>query len=129
MSDYIELESNVISERPIRRTTTYPNPPHISGIVISNLKIGQVAEARPNDSYTYLNDVIVNGELLAKKGDKWWKVYKANVTSLSEEGWIAEVHKGLRRLNARLVSDTPISNPHVVEVYIDKVQVFRKELD
>lgn len=126
--DYVELTPSVAGEyRSIRSETNYPAEPHIFGSTSLNNRIqpGNTAKANPQDFYVYEEDVLVNGLLRAKAGDKWWKVYEANGTPII--GWVAESHLGVRYLNTRLVQANP-QESHVVEVTIDGVVVFRTEL-
>lgn len=125
--DYTELTPSVVGEwRSIRSETGYPAEPHIFGSTSTANRIfaGNTAKANPNDFYIYQSDVVVNGLLRAKAGDKWWKIFEANGGPII--GWCAETHLGQRYLNTRLV--TAPSTSHVVEVYVDGVQVFRTEL-
>lgn len=102
MADYIEIKSTVATEgRSIRAQTTYPNPPHILGTRLGQINAGQVGKANPNDSYTYAQDVIISGEVMARAGDKWWKVYEPMA------GWVAQRHLGRDYTTTRLVTDNP----------------------
>lgn len=127
MADYMELTSSVSGEwRSIREQTSYPQVPHIIGSFKVKLNLGNIAKSNPTDFYEYQADVIYNGLTQARAGDKWWKVYEAN--GVDTIGWIAEIHLGKRYLNTRLVTTTPPPVSHVVEVYIDGILEFRKEL-
>jgi lysozyme len=128
MADYMELKSSVATEyRSIREQITYPNPPHIVGTKIGQINVGSIAKALPTDFYVYTADVVINGETLARRNDIWWKVYEANGNPIV--GWVAEIHKGFRYLNTRLVTVAPAPTPaHVVEVFVDGVLEYHKEL-
>lgn len=125
MPDYTELKPGIEGEyRSIRAQTTYPRPPHIVGT-----KIGQINannSAKSLESYKYTEDILVNGEPLAHKDDVWWKVYEANGHPIS--GWVAERHLSRTYLTVIPPTTQPPSASHVVEVFVDGVQVFRKEL-
>lgn len=118
MSDYIELKSTVSTEyRSIRDQVSYPNPPHIFGATSISKRIqpGNTAKANPTDFYRYAQDVLISGEVHARAGDIWWKVYEANGTAIS--GWSAEIHKGIRYLNTRLVTEVlPPSEEYIIHV-------------
>ena len=110
MSDYMELKSNAIEQfRPIRQSVNYPRPPHYTGAKIGQINAYSSAKAMPPDYYEYKEDVIVNGEALARNGDKWWRVYSANGTDII--GWCAEIHLSKRYLNVRLISTTTYPPP------------------
>jgi len=128
MADYVELTPSVAGEyRSIRQQTSYPQTPHILGSRIGQINVGSSARALPTDFYVYANDVVVNGVVQANEGDKWWKIYSAN--GQDTVGWVAEIHKRVKYLDTMLVTTTPPPNPsHVVEVFIDGVLEFRKEL-
>jgi lysozyme len=125
---YVELRPNIAGEyRSVRTATNYPAEPHIQGTRIGQINAGSFGEANPNENYTYQGDVVVGGAIQAKQGDKWWKVYKANGVSVS--GWVAERHKGITYLTVTQVGDTPPPpDTHVIEIFIDGVLEFRKEL-
>lgn len=128
MADYMKLEPvNSGNTLSIRQQVNYPRPPHITGQKIGQINVGNSAKALPTDFYTYAEDIIISGELFAKKGDIWWKTFESNGSPIA--GWCAEIHKGVRYLNTTLVQTTPPPTPaHVVEVYIDGVLEYRKEL-
>lgn len=111
MMDFVELTPVGNKYVTIRRTTSYPNPPHSFGRSIARIEVGNVAESLPENSFVYLTDIIINGDVVAKAGDKWWLVYKANGTNLAEKGWVAEVYMGQKYLNSRLISTQPIPVP------------------
>lgn len=127
MSDYAELKSNTTSNRAIRRPVAYPQVPHIIGAGFSTLVAGFELRANPLDFYVYASNITYNGIVQAFANDKWWKV-KINIDGVEQDGWIAEIHKGVKLLNVRFVRE-PIIPKHVVEVLIDGVQVYRKELE
>ncbi len=103
MTNYIELKSNLVEQyRPIRQSVNYPRPPHYSGAQIGKINAYSFAKAMPTDFYEYKEDIVVNGEALARVGDKWWRVYSANGVEII--GWVAEIHLSRRYLNTRLVS-------------------------
>lgn len=127
MTDYVSLKANIDGEyRSIRQQVTYPRPPHITGQKIGQINVNNVAKALPTDFYIYTEDIMVNGETLAKKDDKWWKTYEANGNSIA--GWIAEIHMGRRYLNTVLVVTTPPQVTHVIEIFVDGILEFRKEI-
>lgn len=124
MADYVELKSNTSLSRSVREETAYPQVPHVLGTKITDLLAGKIAKALPADKYIYLQDVLVAGIVRAKMGDAWWKVYEYDGAPIT--GWVAERHLG-----QVLLTVTPITEPltsHVVEVYVDGVLEFRKEL-
>ncbi len=105
MADYVELKSNNTVNRTIRRPTAYPQIPHIAGAFMGSLLAGDIILATPNDFYTYagpINYVAGGTTYQAYAGDKWWRVMVND-----EEGWIAEIHKGVRYLDVRVVTTTP----------------------
>jgi lysozyme len=122
MSDYIELKSASNSNHSIRRPTAYPTTPHIIGTTFATLQAGTTASANPEDFYVYPEDVFYNGIKQAYKSDKWWRI-----TVNGDVGWIAEVHKGIKYLNTRLVPGT-VTPTHTVEVIVDGVTVYKTEL-
>lgn len=125
--DYVELRPSVAGEwRSIRQQTNYPTIPHVFGTTSTTSRIlaGQLAKAGLLENYVYGEDVYVDGVLRAKKGDKWHNVYEANGQPAS--GWVAEIHLGKVYLTVREVHSTPVA--HTVEVYIDGILEFRKEL-
>lgn len=127
---YMELKPNVASEyRSVRGDTNYPTVPHIYGSAANRIQPGNIAKADLNSFYVYSTDVYVSGVLAAKAGDKWWQIYEANGAPM--DGWVAETHKSVRYLDVRLVGDEPPPPPsenHVIEIFIDGVLEFRKEL-
>jgi GH25 family lysozyme M1 (1,4-beta-N-acetylmuramidase) len=123
MADYVEIRSLSGNNHSIRGTTQYPITPHILGSVVTTLLAGTVARTNPENYYVYASDVFVSGVKRAAMGDKWWRVSVGGLT-----GWIAEIHMGVAQTSATLVRENEPSEPHVVEVYIDGVQVFRTEL-
>lgn len=126
---YLELRPSTAGEwRSIRGQTNYPAIPHIFGATSTTSRIlaGNFAKANPNESYVYQDNVYIDGQLRAKTGDKWHKIYEANGQPML--GWVAETHLGVKYLNVTEVNPTPTPSSHVVEVYIDGVLEFRKEL-
>jgi GH25 family lysozyme M1 (1,4-beta-N-acetylmuramidase) len=125
MSDYIELKSALNSNHSIRRPTAYPQTPHIIGTAFSTpLQAGTTIQCGPEDFYLYASDITYLGIKQAYQGDKWWRVMIG-----SDVGWIAEKHKGVTYLTARLVQVTPPPPVvHTVDVMIDGVNVFHTEL-
>ena len=126
MADLVKLTSTNNSNRSIRKPTAYPQTPHLMGLYIASLLSGMSITTDPANFYEYASDVLVSGIKRAMAKDKWWKVVVNG-----EEGWIAEIHMGEKLLNVELISDNPDptpSEPHVVEVFIDGVLEFRKEL-
>lgn len=124
MADYVELKSASNSNHSIRRPTAYPQTPHIIGTAFSTLQAGTTAQASPEDFYVYASDILYNGIKQAYAGDKWWRIMVG-----VDVGWIAEIHKGVKYLDTRLVSVTPPpATVHTVDVIIDGVVVFHTEL-
>lgn len=127
MTDYMKLEPNVAGEyRSIRQQTAYPQTPHILGAKVGQINANSSAKALPTDSYLYVGDIVINGVTQAKAGDIWWKVYEAN--GLDIAGWVAEIHLGKKYLNTTLVTVEPQPVTHTVEVWIDGVLEYKKEL-
>lgn len=74
----------------IRAQVGYPRPPHVLGreiIIISEQSVIETAE-----SYRYEEDIFVNGQYLAKRGDVWWRVREVDGQEIS--GWTPEKHLG-----------------------------------
>lgn len=117
---YIELKPSIPTEyRSIRDTTNFPTTPHIFGASSNRINVGNIGKAEPSAFYIYPADVSVNGVLSAKAGDIWWRVYEANGTPA--DGWVSEIHKGVRYLTVRLV-DSPspeVTLTHTIQVYSD----------
>lgn len=121
ITPYVELKPSLAGEyRSIRDETNYPTVPHIFGAssIANRILVGNFGKAEPNGSYVYNSDVYVNNVLSAKAGDIWWRVYEANGNPA--DGWVSEIHKGIRYLNVRLVNDIPSPEEpvvtHVIEI-------------
>jgi GH25 family lysozyme M1 (1,4-beta-N-acetylmuramidase) len=91
---YFELRPSEAVARSIRRP--HPNT-HIEGTSFSKVLVNSFAKSgvTEGDVYQYAEDVFVDGQLYAKAGDVWRKVYEANGNTLAEEGWTAVKHKGV----------------------------------
>lgn len=75
---------------PIRTQVGHPRPPHVLGqeiIIISEQSVIETTEA-----YRYEEDIFVNGQYLAKRGDVWWMVREVDGQEVS--GWTPEKHLG-----------------------------------
>jgi GH25 family lysozyme M1 (1,4-beta-N-acetylmuramidase) len=115
MADYALLEPNTFATRSIRAETTYPNPPHILGTRIGQINAGSSAKANVTDFYRYTEDIIISGEIRARIGDVWWKVYESNGVAIS--GWVAEKHLGQTLLTVTLPElPPPVLPTLIVEV-------------
>jgi hypothetical protein len=108
--NYYQLTPNVAGEyRSIREQTDYPAAPHILGTKRDQINPNNTAKAGVNDFYIYIVDIVIDGIVKARKGDKWWKVYEANGRLASD--WVAEIHLGKVYLFVELKEDTPIPPP------------------
>lgn len=132
MTEHMKLESNSSLTRSVRAQVAYPQVPHIVGSKTASLSATGHAKALPTDKYVYASNItyIDNNGVThrANQGDIWWKVYEVDGVAMT--GWIAERHLGQTLLTTTFVpgTTTPPPNPHVVEVYIDGVLEYRKEL-
>ena len=60
-------------------------------------------------------------------GDKWAHV--VSVGGISKNAWVAIIHNGAVYCTYEIIETTPTSTKHVVEVFIDGVLEFSKELE
>lgn len=134
MADYYEIIGNDGANHRVRLNpdvrSAILNYPGTTNLVNITNSIKAEAGASELDVYVYTADVpdsnIVGG-YAARAGDKWRRVYKVGTTLVS--GWTAEKHLGI----VQGITITPITNPappkHVIEVYVDGVLAFKKELE
>jgi GH25 family lysozyme M1 (1,4-beta-N-acetylmuramidase) len=130
MADHVILKSNTTANRTIRRPTSYPTIPHIMGGFLSSLLAGDELITEPTSFYEYTSPVRYTPPgstsiYEAFAGDKWWKI-KVVVSGAEQEGWIAEIHKGVRYLDVEVVQDTPTPT-NILEVYVNGNLEYRKE--
>lgn len=112
MATFAELKSNTTANRTIRKGTAYPQVPHIYGGYLSTLIAGEIKRVGVNDYYLYASNIRYesNGNIYeAYAGDKWWKL-PVTVDGVLYDGWVAEIHKGIRYLTVEIVTEIPPSN-------------------
>lgn len=120
---YYKVTATVASEYRTIRSHEYPN---IKGGRIGQINAGAFGKCRVDDVYVY-NANVADGIYQAHTGDRWLHITEANGVPI--DGWVAEVHLGRRYLVVEEIgAPTPPSPSHVVEVYIDGVLEYRKEL-
>lgn len=113
MTHQVKLKSNSTGNRTVRKPTNYPSLPHIAGVWLSTLQAGLEIVTGAEDSYTYTSNVrVTQGTTIyeAFAGDKWWKV-RVVAGGIEQEGWVAEIHKGVRYLDVTPIPDSPTSLP------------------
>lgn len=117
MSDTVKLEPNSATNRSIRRPTNYPTVPHIIGTSFSTLLAGTSILTGATDFYKYVSNVTYNGVVQAYANDIWWKVLVNG-----EEGWIAEIHKGVRYLTVTPVDTTPPTDLPILTIQVSDTE-------
>lgn len=104
---YLELSNNsTLNYRTIRAAN---GTAHILGAYIGQINAGGVGKGVLNDVFIYESDVISNGVTYAKSGDIWHHCIEANGNAI--DGWVAEIHKGVRYLNVKAIGDPPPPAP------------------
>jgi lysozyme len=104
---YLELSNNsTLNYRTIRGAN---DTAHILGPYIGQINAGGQGKGVPADVFIYQEDVVVNGVVYAKAGDIWHHCFEANGNPI--DGWVAEVHKGVRYLNVKTIGEPPPPAP------------------
>ncbi|MCI0551275.1 MAG: glycoside hydrolase family 25 protein [Anaerolineae bacterium] len=92
ITHYYEVTSAIASEyRTIRSNHV------LNAAEVGRLAVGTKAKATVNDVFVYTDDVFSGSTPLAKKGDRWVHIFENNGKLIN--GWIAEIHLGVRKTN------------------------------
>ena len=121
MDDIVKLSPNTNVNRTIRKTTSYPNVPHIAGTFVASLLVGTEIVANAVDYYIYDRAIRYTAGTAVYEafvGDKWWKV-RVVANGVEQEGWLAEIHKGVTYLTVKYPTAPPPAPTTLPTLLID----------
>lgn len=112
---YYEVRSAIAGEyRTIRSQHLY------GSAEVGRIAVGTMAKARVDDVFTFTANQYSGTTPIAKAGDRWVHVFENNGSPI--DGWAAEVHLGVRKLNLVEVGTpgpTPTKTITKAMVYFD----------
>lgn len=85
----------------------------VTGIFMEYIPIGTTMKADRIDPQ-------LSGGMI---GDKWAHIFEAG--GILKDGWVAIIHNGVKYCD---VEEVPTGTPHVVEIFIDGILEYKKEL-
>jgi GH25 family lysozyme M1 (1,4-beta-N-acetylmuramidase) len=100
---YVVTSTNSLEYRTIRAA------PIVSAAGIGRMAAGTHAKAYTTDIKIYTEPVYEGTLLRAKAGDRWVHVFENNGAPV--DGWMAEIHLGVRYVTLELIGDPPPPPP------------------
>lgn len=114
---YYKVSPNIQGEYRSIRAYAYPN---INGPKIGQINPYSFAKCRTDDVYVYTSNVMEGTATRALAGDRWLHVFEANGVSI--DGWVAEIHLGVRYLAVEEIGAQPTQDK--LEIFVNGVKKF-----
>ena len=117
ITHYYEVTSAIATEyRTIRSNHV------VNAAELGRLAVGTKAKARVDDVFVFTEDVWSGSTPLAKKDDRWVHIFENNSRAI--DGWVAEIHLGVRKTNlVEIGTPSPVDETSIkVDVVLHDVK-------